>query len=49
MNLEVIKKLFVPALCMLAMTFAAVAQQKDATPPKDATAPKAAAPAKARK
>jgi hypothetical protein len=46
MNLEVIKKLFVPALCMLAMSFAAVAQQKDATPPKDATAPKAAAPAK---
>jgi hypothetical protein len=45
MNLEVVKKAFVPALCLLAMSFAAVAQQKDAAPPKDAP-PKAAAPAK---
>jgi hypothetical protein len=45
MNVEVVKKVFVPALCMLAMSFVAVAQQKDAAPPKDAP-PKAAAPAK---
>ena len=41
MNLEVIRRIFVPALCMLAVSFAAFAQQKDAAPPqKDATPPK---------